>query len=106
MNASSLQKFSERAAQVGESLWPVTVRINGTDYPGECPRPPREKAGLDVGFGEQNDARVVRIRKTVLANPPALHSFVTMDNRKWQVRSIGGENSVNAAWSLHLEAKK
>lgn len=106
MNASSLQKFSDRAAQAGESLWPAVVRIGSIDYAAECPRPPKEKVGLEPGYEEAIDVRVVRIRKTILAAPPTMNSFVTMDGKKWQVRSIGGENAANAVWVLHLERKK
>lgn len=80
--------------------------IGNVNYAAECPRPAREKVGLEPGYEEVLDTRVVRIRKTLLAQPPALNSFVTMDGKRWQIRSIGGENAANASWVFSIERKK
>ena len=106
MNPSALATFASRAAVVGEAIWPATVTIAGEDYPAECPRPAREKVGLEPGYEEVLDARVVRIRKTELATPPALNSYLTMDETEWQIRAISGENLTTATWTLSLEKKK
>lgn len=106
MNAASLNKFSLRAAETGEALWPATVTIASVEYAAECPRPPKEKAALAEGYGEIPDTRVVRIRKTLLATAPALNSFLTMDGLQWQIRTLGGENLSSPVWVLGLERKK
>lgn len=106
MTGAQSLRFSQRAAAVGEGLWPATVRIGSADYAAECPRPAKEKVGLKPGYEEVEDSRVVRVRKALLATAPAMNSFVTMDGAQWQIRAVGGENANDAQWVLSLEKKR
>ena len=106
MNASALNRFSTRAAETGEALWPATVIIDTISYAAECPRPRDEKRALQPGYEELPDTRTVRIRKTLLAAAPALNSYLTMDDKQWQIRTIGGEGPSSPVWVLGLEPKK
>jgi hypothetical protein len=106
MNPRALSKFANRAAKVGEALWPATVIIGGIEYPAECPRRVREKVGLVPGYEEVQDQDVVRIRKENMPTAPAMHSLVKFDGTMWKIRAIGGETPTNPVWSLTLERKK
>jgi hypothetical protein len=105
MNAASLRAFGERAAIVGEALWPATVRVLGVDY--ACAAVKQKVRGvLEAGYESETVEQVVRVRKTILATEPVRDSFVIYGAKSWQVREVGGKGDADAEWVLLLERTK
>lgn len=112
MKASNLRAFGERAAKVGEELWPSAgdgseggeglVKVAGVPYQASVTAP--KPGGIFSDGGETQEGElVVRIRKTFLATEPARDCEVVYLGQKWQARRVGGKNAVDAAWVLHCE---
>ena len=100
MTSTQLHAFSQLSAAVGESLWPATVSIGGTDYACAVVRP---RQGHQLGpFSDDPEAvtLTVRIRKTLLATAPPETTPLLWEGSRWKVRSILGQEASEAVWTL------
>ena len=105
MDSTSLRAFDELSADAGESLWPSSVIIGGTTYTdGVTAIRPRQGSLLGE-FSEEPETvtLTIRIRKTTLPTAPAENTFLTWESARWKIRSIGGQKSTEAQWSLVCE---
>ena len=90
MNAASLRAFSDLSAAAGRALWPSSVVISGTPIPATIV-PPRQAFGLDItGEDPLPVTLTVRILKSELATPPAEHTYIHWDSKRWKIRSVEG----------------
>lgn len=103
MDGASVRAFGNRAALVGESLWPATVTIAGTDYAAEVPSP---REGYIVGEGreELDSELVVKIRKAVLATEPATDQPLTYGGKEWWINKVR-EAQMEDRWILQCVPK-
>lgn len=100
MNAAALLAFDQRAAAVGEALWPATVTISGTDYACSIIRPRQAMQLGDYAEEPEPVTLTVRIRKELLATAPALHLILTWEGQRWKIKSIAGQESTEATWRI------
>ena len=103
MDSDSLRAFDELSADAGESLWASTVTIGGTTLDAIVIRP--RQSSLLGEFSEEPETvtLTIRIRKATLPTAPAENTFLTWETARWKIRSIGGQKSTEAQWSLVCE---
>ena len=103
MNAAQLLAFDQRAATTGEALWPCIVRIGGTDYAAQAPKP--RIVTLDVQGATETVAELhIRLRKDLHPEEPEIEQVLRAHGRDWWVREVRA-NDTDAAWLIRCEAK-
>jgi hypothetical protein len=103
MNAARLLAFDERAAAAGEALWPCVVRIGGTDYAAQAPKPRVNVIDLQ-GSTETVAELHVRLRKINHPEEPEIEQVLRAHGRDWWIREVRA-NDADAAWLLRCEAR-
>lgn len=103
MNADDVKAFGNRAAKVGEEIWPGEVEIDGTTYPAEVPAP---RSTFDVVEGRevQVGRLVVKIRKDELPEKPAENQPLTYEGQVWWIDSVRVAN-LEDRWLLECTPK-
>jgi len=103
MNGSAVRAFGNRAAAVGESLWPATVKVAGGDYPAEVPSP---REGYVVGDGRQelDSELVVKIRKAEMPAEPETDQPLEYDGTVWWIISVR-EAQLEDRWLIRCEPR-
>jgi hypothetical protein len=103
MNARQLLAFDQRSARVGEALWPCTITLAGEEYPANAP-PPRVLGTEGQGGVDFAADLMIRLRKEVLPDPPAIEQEVRAHDRVWFIRDVRSAET-DAVWVLRCELK-
>ena len=104
MNARALRKFKSQAAKAAEATWPGIVTIGGKDY--DCTVSMQEVEHERVLGGTiETGELLVRVRKELLAEKPALRSIIEQGGRKWYVVRVEGEEEAEARWLIEANLK-
>jgi hypothetical protein len=105
MKAAAMRKFGELSARAGEALWPGIVTIAGKDY--EATAVVQDLVSEYIAGGQVEDGELlVRLRKDLLAEKPALKTELLHGGKKWKVEKVEGEEEASAVWVLKCERKK
>lgn len=103
MKAADVKAFGNRAAEVGEDLWPGEVEIDGTTYTAEVPAP---RSTFDVVEGRelQQGRLVVKIRKALLPERPDENQPLAYGGQVWWIDSVR-EANLEDRWLLECTPK-
>lgn len=91
MDADDLAEFGQRAALVGETLWPSSVVIDGETYACTATDPRLQFDLVDGGEMATGEQIIVRIRKELLPVKPAESTKLLKGSQPWVIRSVTGE---------------
>ncbi len=103
MNADQVKAFGNRAAAVGEALWPGEVTIDGTSYAAEVPTP-RSSFDVEEGREVQRGRLMVKIRKDVLPERPAENQPLTYGGEVWWIDSVR-EADLEDRWMIECSPR-
>ena len=110
MNAAAIRSFAEKSAAAGEALWLASVSIAGADAIDASITDPRGMASLVPGGEIDQGELMVRIRKTLLPDRPALHlklqwkrpEEATYRVKVWQIEEVTSHDC-DAVWLLKCQ---
>jgi hypothetical protein len=110
MNAAAIKAFGEKSAAAGEGLWGASVRIDGGEPIDAAVTDPRGIPSLVPGGEIEQGELMVRVRKTLLPERPALHLKLEWKRpdetgwreKVWQIEEVTG-NECDAVWLLKCQ---
>ena len=104
MNARGMRRFADQMARAGEALKPAVVTIGGQDIECELRDLPVD-GELEEGGEVEEGELTVFIRKAVLPEKPADEQPLIHRERSWWIKSVEGDEEMDAVWTLICEIK-
>jgi hypothetical protein len=110
MDPAALLAFSAKSAAAGEALWQATVRLDGGTSIAAAITDPRGTPSLIPGGEIEQGELIVRVRKAVLPERPALQRPLQWKRptetawrpEKWRIAEVTG-NECDAVWIIKCE---
>lgn len=104
MNARGMRRFADQMARAGEALKPCLVKIGEVEYEAEA-RDLHVEAELEEGGEIEEGEMTVMIRKVVHPEKPAAEQALYHRGRRWWVKTVEGDEEMDAVWTLKCEVK-
>ncbi|WP_009963032.1 hypothetical protein [Verrucomicrobium spinosum] len=98
--AQAVAAARNRHQDAREETYPGTAWIGGNPYVCTVTQGARQQVQNEDGNWVWQNILYVAIRKSLLLNPPAVRSLVTVDGTVYRLIRTAGLRTVNVAWEL------